>query len=1054
MKKVVLMITFLFVGLSLVFLSSAQPAPAADNPVFEYDVVVVRAYFTDRAQVDQVARTNEPWTVDYHKNFMVLEVTAEEYRQLEEMGLRLEIDEEQTAKLNTLHVRLPDQMMGIPGFPCYRTVEETFATAADMAAAYPHLAEWVDVGDSWEKVTAGGLPGYDMMVLRLTNEDIQRVKPKLFITSAIHAREYTTAELMTRFAEYLVTSYDVDADVTWLLDNHEVHLMLHTNPDGRKQAETGLSWRKNTNNNYCTNTTSRGADLNRNFQFQWGCCGGSSGSQCSETYRGPSAASEPEVQAVQNYIFANYEDLREPPLNAAAPVTTAGIYMDIHSYSELVLWPWGFQNPPAANGTAMQTLGRKFAYFNGYFPEQAIGLYPTDGTTDDFGYGEVGLPAYTFELGTDFFQGCGFFESDIVPGNMPALIYAAKAAREPYLAPAGPDALNVALSEAAVAAGAPVTLTAVLNDTRFSNSNGTEPTQNIAAAEYYIDTAPWITETTPIPLPMLPADGNFNSPVENGLAVIDTTGLSDGRHLIYVRGQDANGRWGVFSAAFLYIIDPDVAPLLAGEVTAADTGLPLAATITANDIFQTETNPATGIYQMQVISDTYVMTAVPDNPNYHAATVTGVVAQNGQTIAQDFQLYPYCDVFTDNVESGNVGWTAQSPWAITTELSHSPTHSWTDSPGGNYGDNRNVSLTSPVFDLTGYENITLDYEQICDTEAGYDYCHVEISTDGGTNWDEVATFDGPHSQWENVQLELAALDNQANARLRFRFTSDSGVVDDGWHVDDIRLRAASAACVSYVAPEAAFSSSSPDALGETTSFTNGSTGTDLTFVWDFGDGNSSTEANPTHLYGAAGSYTVVLTATNNLGSDVATAVVEIMAAPQASFTATTPVALGTATVFTNTSSGGALTFQWDFGDSTISTSPNPTHTYAAEGDYTVTLTAVNVVGSDVTTAVVSIVAAPQASFIATTPVTLGTATVFTNTSTGGALAYLWDFGDSQTSSDANPTHTYTQTGTYTVTLTVTNVVGVDTAVAVLEVIAPIPITFIYLPIIAAALPSE
>jgi carboxypeptidase T len=99
---------------------------------------------------------------------------------------------------------------------------------------------------------------------------------------------------MTRFAETLIEGYGVDADLTWLLDEHEIHLMLHANPDGRKQAETGLSWRKNTNENYCGATsTSRGADLNRNFAFQWGCCGGSSGDACSSTFRGASAASEP-----------------------------------------------------------------------------------------------------------------------------------------------------------------------------------------------------------------------------------------------------------------------------------------------------------------------------------------------------------------------------------------------------------------------------------------------------------------------------------------------------------------------------------------------------------------------------------------------------------------------------------------------------------------------------------------------------------------------------------------------------------------------------------------
>ena len=251
--------------------------------------------------------------------------------------------------------------------------------------------------------------------------------------TAVHAREYATAELNTRFAEYLVENYDVDPDITWLLDFTEIHLLLQANPDGRKLAETGLPWRKNTNENYCSPTsTSRGADLNRNFEFQWGCCAGSSGSECDVTYRGPSPGSEPETQTIQNYVRAIFPDQRGGLLTDPAPDNAMGIFLDIHSYSELVIWPWGFINTVAPNGTSLQTLGRKFAYFNDYEPKQAIDLYPTDGTTDDFAYGELGLAAYTFELGTTFFQNCPVFENTILPDNLPALLYAAKTSRTPY----------------------------------------------------------------------------------------------------------------------------------------------------------------------------------------------------------------------------------------------------------------------------------------------------------------------------------------------------------------------------------------------------------------------------------------------------------------------------------------------------------------------------------------------------------------------------------------------------------------------------------------------
>jgi carboxypeptidase T len=1040
MKRPALLTLFFLGALVLALAAAVRPAPAGDDPVFNYDDLVVRAYFDDPQMVWDLASWNEPWEVNYDKGFVVVEVSVAEYARLERAGFRLEIDQELTEALNRPLTYLPGQVTGIPGYPCYRTVEETYATAESLAAGYPHLASWITIGQSWEQ--QAGLGGYDLKVLRLTNAAIEGEKPKIFIMAALHAREYTTAELVTRLAEYLVENYDSDPDATWLLDHHEFLLLLQANPDGRKKAETGLSWRKNTNNNYCSNTNTRGADLNRNFAFQWGCCGGSSGNQCDLTYRGPSPASEPEVQAVQDFVRAEFPDQRDDPIGAGAPITATGVFLDIHSYSQLVLWPWGFTYTPTANATAFQTLGRKLAYFNNYKPEQAIGLYPTDGTTDDFAYGELGLAAYTYELGTAFFQQCSVFENTILPDNLPSLLYAGKVARTPYMTPAGPDALNLSVQPAAVAAGESITLTAVLNDTRYQHNYGAEPVQNIAAAEYYINTPPWITTTTPIALPMVPADGAFNNPVETALAVVDTSALEPGRHTLFVRGQDAADNWGAFSAQFFYVVDPVVSPVIAGQTLAGDSGLPLGATISAGGPFQVVSDPVTGLYQMQVISGTYNMTAVPSTPDYAPQVVTGIVASDYQTVQQNFTFCPYETIFFDDVESGNPGWTAEFPWAITTEKSYSPTHSWTESPGGNYANNRNVSLTSPLFDLSDYEGTTLNYWQVCNTEATYDFCRVEVSTNGGGSWTEVARYDGLSTQWQQVELALPMLDNQPNARLRFRFTSDVSVVADGWHVDDIRLRAASATCSPpEVAPTANFSSSSPDALGTPTQFTNLSTGPELSFEWDFGDGSPvSLEQHPLHTYGAAGSYTVTLTATNDFGTDLATGTVEILEAPEASFSATTPVLLGEPTVFSNSSTGTDLSYTWDFGDgSPASNEEHPVHTYATAGSYTVTLTATNLVGSDVFMDQVHVLVAPAASFSATTPVSLGTATVFSNTSGGTELSYTWDFGDgSPASNEEHPVHTYAAVGSYTVTLTVTNAVAIDSVTGVVEVVEEDP----------------
>ena len=440
----------------------------------------------------------------------------------------------------------------IPSFPCYETVEESFTAAQALVTQKPKLASWIDIGDSWQKATGAG--GYDLRVLKLSNSKVAGPKPKLFINAAIHAREYATAPLVLAFASELVNGHGTDADATWILDHHEVHLLLQTNPDGRKKAETGLLWRKNTNTAYCgANSNDRGADLNRNFSYSWNLTGGqgSSGNGCSETYRGPSAGSEPEVQAVQAYVRSLWADRRGAGLDDPAPADTSGIHLDIHSYSQLVLWPWGVRNAPAPNGTALQTLGRKFAWFNNYTPMQSIGLYPTDGTSDAVSYGELGVAAYTFEIGTSFFQSCTSYTNTIKPQNLNALRYAAKVVRTPYQTPAGPDTTAVSVAPAKVSAGQAATLSASATDLRFNNSQGTEPTQNIVAAEYYIDTPPW--QAGAVARPLQAADGAFNGKTESLTASVPTAGLSRGKHLLFVRAQDAAGNWGAFSATYLKV---------------------------------------------------------------------------------------------------------------------------------------------------------------------------------------------------------------------------------------------------------------------------------------------------------------------------------------------------------------------------------------------------------------------------------------------------------------------------------------------------------------------
>ncbi|NTY01730.1 M14 family zinc carboxypeptidase [Deinococcus sp. JMULE3] len=515
----------------------------------QYPVVVSRIDFKTQRDWLDIVKTFEPVGGSLEDGYVLLDVGQADFERLRVTGLTrgwtVKIDRAQTER-HSASLKAPLGALSISGYSCYRTVEETYASAQNLVTQYPNLASWSSIGSSWLKTKGRG--GYDMNVLKLTNRSVTGTKPRLLITASIHAREYTPAELATRFAEYLLANYGQDADVTWMLDTQEVWLVLQSNPDGRKKAEAGASWRKNVNDTQACGNGLYGVDLNRNFNYAWGTAG-SSTDPCNETYRGSAAGSEIETQNLQNLIRATFADNRGAARTDAAPATTPGVYIDIHSYSKLVLWPWGDTTTVAPNGAALQSLGRKLAYFNGYTPEQAVGLYPTSGTTDDFAYGELGVASYTFELGSAFFESCSTFTGTVLPQNQAALLYALRVARAPYQLGSGPDSVSVT-APASVATGASFTLSASATNTRFNTSNGAEPTRTITSAEYFIDTPPWAGGTARA---MTATDGTFNAATESVQASVSTTGLSAGKHTVYVRAKNNNGTYGPVSALFVTV---------------------------------------------------------------------------------------------------------------------------------------------------------------------------------------------------------------------------------------------------------------------------------------------------------------------------------------------------------------------------------------------------------------------------------------------------------------------------------------------------------------------
>jgi PGF-pre-PGF domain-containing protein len=253
-------------------------------------------------------------------------------------------------------------------------------------------------------------------------------------------------------------------------------------------------------------------------------------------------------------------------------------------------------------------------------------------------------------------------------------------------------------------------------------------------------------------------------------------------------------------------------------------------------------------------------------------------------------------------------------------------------------------------------------------------------------------------------------------------------VSDGY--DSIDSQVMTITINDVIIPVANFSANvTSGAVPLSVNFTDSSTNTPTSWLWDFGDGSNSTDQNPAHTYVAAGTYNVSLNASNFAGSNVSTQLSYITAAviPVANFSANvTSGAVPLSVNFTDSSTNTPTSWLWNFGDGSNSTDQNPAHTYVAAGTYNVSLNASNVGGSNVSTQLSYITAfvEPVANFSANTVTGYAPLAVsFTDNSSNIPTAWFWDFGDDTNSTQQNPTHTYSVTGIYNVSLNASNLAG-------------------------------
>lgn len=289
----------------------------------------------------------------------------------------------------------------------YHTYAELQTELTSLASAHSSIASVNSIGQS--------IQGRDLWALKISDNVATDEDEKVIaLLGAHHAREWISVEVPLKIAQHLLENYDTDTVIKNYIDNAEIWVVPMVNPDGHQYSViSDRLWRKNRRNN---GDGSYGVDLNRNYSYKWGGTG-SSGDTFSETYRGPAPFSEPETQACRDFLTQIEPDA----------------LISYHSYSQLILFPWGYTSSPAPDKVLMENLAiqmaNKIKAVHGvtYTPDQSSGLYLSSGDTTDWLYALLGVPAYTIELRpSSSYPGFVLPESQIEPTyeeNLPAALY-------------------------------------------------------------------------------------------------------------------------------------------------------------------------------------------------------------------------------------------------------------------------------------------------------------------------------------------------------------------------------------------------------------------------------------------------------------------------------------------------------------------------------------------------------------------------------------------------------------------------------------------------------
>ncbi|MGH3687712.1 MAG: M14 family metallopeptidase [Pseudonocardiaceae bacterium] len=387
-RRIVVVVVLGMLALAVPFSAAAQP-PSPEPPV-----ALSSAYRVDSPLARDALAREGVEILGGGRDFLEFRATPEQAQRLRASGLRL----------HTLPAEAPALVPVAPGeFPIgyqgYHTYSKLTAELDALAAAHPHQVAVSSYGTSTQ--------GRPLLLVKISDEvRADQHKPEVLVSCAQHAREHLTVEMCLHIVRRLAQGYGSDPAITQLVKSREIWVAPMVNPDGAEyDIATGLfaAWRKNRQPTPGSNDI--GTDLNRNWSGEWACCGGSSASASSDAYHGPAPFSAPETAQLRDWVNSR----------VVGGVQQITAHIDFHSFSELVLWPYGFTTNATGPGLSssdaatFRKLGEAMAATNGYTPEQSSHLYVNDGSIGDWMWSQHHIWSVTLEMyPTSLTQG-GFY---------------------------------------------------------------------------------------------------------------------------------------------------------------------------------------------------------------------------------------------------------------------------------------------------------------------------------------------------------------------------------------------------------------------------------------------------------------------------------------------------------------------------------------------------------------------------------------------------------------------------------------------------------------------